>query len=34
MNDLVLEKRAYVLAKVVDCVSDLYHNCDLDEGQK
>jgi hypothetical protein len=34
MNKIVLEKRTYVLSKVVDCVADLYHNGDLDEGQK
>jgi len=34
MNKEVLEKRSYVLSKVVDCVSDLYHNGELDEGQK
>lgn len=34
MNKIVLEKRTYVLSKVVDCVADLYHNGELDEGQK
>jgi hypothetical protein len=34
MNKVVLEKRAYVLSKVVNCVSELYHNGELDEGQK
>lgn len=34
MNKVLLEKRAYVLSKVVYCVSELYHNGELDEGQK
>lgn len=34
MNKIILEKRAYVLSKVVNCVADLYHNGELDEGQK
>ncbi len=34
MNIEVLEKRAEVLAKVVACIADLYHDGNLDEGQK
>lgn len=34
MNIEVLEKRAEVLAKVVACIAELYHDGNLDEGQK
>lgn len=34
MNFERLEKRAEVLAKVVVCIADLYHDGDLDAGQK
>jgi len=34
MNIEVLEKRAEVLAKAVACIADLYHDGNLDEGQK
>ena len=34
MNFDKLEKRAEVLAKVVVCIADLYHDGNLDAGQK
>ena len=34
MNIEVLEKRVEVLAKVVACIAELYHDGNLDEGQK